>query len=209
MKLFSKLLLAGAIAGTVALAAQAQVPGVNSTLNAVFTLAYDQSTMKPTYSATRLITPASSATDVCILGGSATRSVRVRRIIFSGYTTGTAVTEPVAILKRSTLGTGGTQQLIDMVPHDTTNTLTNAANTATANAEAFTANPTVGTLVGALADVYVSFQATTGINSGYQFEFGRLGSPIVLRSAAQNVVVNLNGVTITGLISCTFEWTEE
>lgn len=209
-------LIAASVAALISagLVAQAQVPGVNSTLQAVFNLVYDNSTMKPTYSATRLVTPAASATDICVLGGSATKNIRLRRIIFSGHISGgnTAVTEPVAILKRSTLGgAGGTGAAITIVPYDTTNSLTPAvANSGTAFAEVYTANmTTLGTLVGALQDVYLPFAAATAVAIPYTFEFGELGSPVVLRGTAQNVAVNLNGITINGLISCTFEWTEE
>lgn len=40
-------------------------------------------------------------------------------------------------------------------------------------------------------------------------DFGKLGQPIVLRGVAQSVAINLSGITLTGTVSCTFEWTEE
>lgn len=207
----SFLLAAVAIAATSVLAVQAQVPGVNSTLNAVFNLVYDASTMKPTFSASQVFAPASLATDVCILTGSATKTIKVRRIIFGGQNIA-AVVDPVEILKRSALNTLGTNGFMQKLAYDTTNSLTGSGtNTATAIAEYYTANGVGGTLIGMLADIMVPFgNLTTGAFSNYTFEFGALGSPVVLRGAAQQVTVNLNGLSFTqGLISCTFEWTEE
>lgn len=189
---------------TAIVVSQAQVPGVNSTLNSVFTLAYDNSTMKPTYSAS--ITgsaPVASATDVCSLSGSATKTVKVRRILFSSVPT-TAVTEPVAVVKRSTAYTAGAGSAIPQVPYDSSN----AAGTV-GMAEIWTGNPTVGTLVGVLADIHLGFAVATGAVLPYTFEFGDLGQPIVLRGVAQQVAVNLSATTYSGTIGCTFEWTEE
>lgn len=201
------LLAAAAAVLTAALAAQAQVPGVNSTLNSVFTLAYDNSTMKPTYSATEAVfAPATLATDVCNLTGSATKNVRVRRILFNGLATA-VISDPVAIIKRSTANSGGTPLVPTPASYDS------ASAAATAVFTAYTANPTLGTQAGILADPYVTFGnlTTSGPPSGSTlFEFGRLGSPIVLRGVAESVSVNLNVATFTtAQLSCTFEWTEE
>lgn len=190
---------------TALLAAQAQVPGVNSTLSSVFTLAYDNSTMKPTYSATTILTPFGGATDVCSISGSATKTVKVRRIIFAGVASAVQ-TQPVAIIKRSTANTNGGGYSIAKVSYDSSN----AASTV-GTAEAWTTDPTLGTTVGTLADLYVQWaNATTGLGSVTTFTFGQLGQPIVLRGVAQSAAVNLGGVNYTSpTISCTFEWTEE
>lgn len=206
-------LLAAAFAALLAstLVMQAQVPGVNSTLSTIFTLAYDQSTMKPTYSASTIVVPAAAATDVCVLTGSATKNVRVRRVILAGLASA-AFNAPVIFIKRSTVPVGGTSTLTTKVPYDSTNSLTPAvANAATAVAEAFTANPTVGTPVGILAELWLGLgNLTTGIAIPINYSFGDLGSPVVLRGAAQTLSVNLNGATYTTpQLSCTFEWTEE
>jgi len=212
MKLRPALLIASAILLTGVLAGQAQVPGVNSSLQSVFNLVYDNSTMKPTYSSSTTTTMASSATDVCQLRGSATRTVKVRRIIVSAASTAVQ-SDPVAIIKRSTANSGGTVVTPAVVPYDSQFSLTGAAtNTGTAVAVGYIANPTVGTAVGVLADPYLTFSNyTTGVGGGpYPFIFGQLGSPVVLRGVAQSVAVNMSGQSIAGTtISCTFEWTEE
>lgn len=209
MKLRSVLLATAAAALTAAVAAQAQVPGVNSTLNAVFTLAYDNSTMKQTYSATiaGLAAP-NLGGDVCSLYGSATKNIRVRRVILAGFS-GALQTDPISIVKRSSIAIGGTLSTampFTAVPYDSSNAA------ATATTEAYTAVPTTpGTLVGVLADVYITLAgATTAVaqSQPYTFEFGRLGQPIVLRGVAEHIDVNdqlLAAITL----SCTFEWTEE
>ena len=209
MKLRTVLLSAAAAVFTAALAAQAQVPGINSALNAVFTLANENATMKPTYSTwnTFAITTG-SPTDVCMLSGSSTRQVRVRRVFLSMVAT-TAVTEPIAVVKRSTLsqGASGSTTVVG-VPYDST-----SAASAVAIADIYFSNPTVGTLVGVLADPLFSVgNLTTGgaqtLGSG--IIWGQLGQSIVLRSATEMVAINFNGIAYSGnIISCGFEWTEE
>ena len=203
MNFRSKLLIGVAAIFTIALAAQAQVPGINSTLNTVFTLAYDNSTMKPTYSATQTgITAVASQTDQCTLNGSASKVVKVRRIIFSNVPT-TAVTEPIAVVRRSTANTGAGTAL-PTIAYDS-----GSAATSVALAETWTAAPTVGTLTGVLADIVAPFAISTGANAPIVFTFGQLGSPAVLRGVAQSLSINLSATTFTGTVGCTFEWTEE
>lgn len=206
-------ILAAALASlvTAILVAQAQVPGVNSTLNSIFTLAYDQSTMKPTYSASNVFVPNTAAgtgttTDVCVLAGSATKTIKVRRILFNLVAT-TAITDPIAVLKRSTANSGGTSVSLTPVPFDAN------SSAATAVFTVYTANPTVGTLVGVIADPMFSVgNLTTGGAQAFpsQILFGQLGSPIVLRGVAQSVAVNFNNYQYAAnLASCTMEWTED
>jgi len=195
---------------TAVVVAQAQVPGVNSTLQAVFNLVYDASTMKPTYSAAGAVTPAAGATDICSLSGSATKNVRVRRIILTGQIS-TAANEPVSILKRSTANSGAGTALTK-VAYDSTNSLTNSTtNTSTVNkAEVWTGVVTQGTLVGELADIHAFFSTSTTQAQQTIFEFGQRGSPVVLRGIAQQISVSLDGQGGgTGTLLCTFEWTEE
>lgn len=209
-----KSLFAATIASllTACAVAMAQVPGVNSTLQSVFILTYDLSTMKPTFSAASpQITPASSTQDICSISGSATKNIRVRRIIVNATGAAASVTEPIAILKRSTAYTAGAGSAITQVPYDSTNSLTGAAQTTgtAAMVEAWTSNPTAGTLVGAISEQLFFIGSTTTAGHQITFTFGERGSAIILRGAAQNLAVNFAGNTISGTVSCTFEWTEE
>lgn len=193
-----------------ALAAQGQVPGVNSTLNSVFTLVYDASTSKPTYSATvASFVPSGATHDACTLQGSSTKTIRVRRAFVSGRL-GTAVADPVAIVRRNVAVTGLTGA-----------TLLTAASYATANpaatavAEYYTTAPTnltSGSLVSVIADIPVFFgNLTTTAPVPYIFNFGQLGSPVFLRGTSQTLSINFGGLTFGGsaLMDCTWEWTED
>lgn len=206
MNIRSTLLAASGAVFIAALAAQAQVPGVNSTLNSVFTLAYDNSTMKQTFSAQQTFTPAAAPTDVCSIQGSATKTIKVRRIIFAGTAGSAIVTEHVSIVKRSTANTLGAGLTMAQVPYDSSN----AAGTS-ALVEVWTGAPTLGTLVGVLTDLPIGFYNTsTGQVPATTFTFGQLGQPIVLRGVAQSVAVNMFGQGGgTGTLTCTIEWTEE
>lgn len=204
MRYRSILLAVAASLATALVVAQAQVPGVNSTLQSVFTLAYDNSTMKPTYSATGSYVPAAATTDTCSLTGSATKNVRIRRVIIAGV--GSAVqNQNVAVVKRSTANSGGTSTTPTVVPYDSSSAV------GTAVMRAYTANPTLGTTVGTVIEPLVKFgDLTTGPAETYEIKFGELGSPLILRGVAQVAAVNLAGVTITTpVVNCTFEWTEE
>lgn len=205
-----KTLLISAISALIAsvLVVGAQVPSINSTLNSVFTLTYDNSTMKPTYSATGTGPVATNSTDVCSLAGSASKTIKVRRIILSASATA-VVTDPVAILKRSTANAASSgASVMWQVPYDSSN----SAGTS-ALAEFHSVAPqTLGTLVGMIADPYITFSNyTTGISNGpARLYYGEFGSPIVLRGVTQLVAVNHNASAPAGaFLTCTFEWTEE
>lgn len=206
MKLRHYLLLGIAGLLTGALIAQAQVPGVNSSLNTVFTMAFDNSTMKPTYASSASFVPPASATDICTITGSATKIVKVRRIIVGGVADAVQ-THPVLVIKRSVANSAGTATTPTVVPYDS------AFPAGSAVVRAYTANPTLGAAVGTVATSMVSFgNLTTGAVSPptTEFRFGQLGSPGVLRGVAQVLAVNLGAVTYTTPVAtCTVEWTEE
>lgn len=201
-----KALLAASVASllTAGAIALAQTPGVNNNFPIMWNMVWEASTTKPTYSASANgITPVSSGQDICTLAGSSTKTIRVRRILFGGSAATTAVTEPVAILKRSTASTGAGTAMTK-VAYDSQSSAASASLV-----EVWTANPTAGTLVGALADIGVQFLGQGTYSPAYEFRFGTLGSAAVLRGTAQSLSVNVGGVTLTGTLSCTFEWTEE
>lgn len=162
---------------------------------------------KTTYSATAVnIAPASSATDVFTITGTASKTVRVLRIGISGVQT-TAGVVNVVLAKRSTADTSGTSAAVTAVPHDSGNAA------ATATVLSYTANPTTGTLVGNVraGQMLIPAPASVAPNIMTIYDFGNLtGQCIVLRGTAQVLAVNLNAVTVTGG-SMTYwcEWTEE
>lgn len=203
MKLRTLLIASFAALISASLAVFAQQPGVNNNFPIFWQMVWEASTTKPTYSATQAnITAVASQTDQCTLTGSATKTVRVRKIIFTNLPT-TAVTEPIAIVKRSTANTGAGTAL-PKASYDSQN-----ATTTVALAETWTAAPTVGTLAGTIADIIAPFAVSTGANTPVVFTFGANGeSALVLRGIAQSVSINLNATTFTGTVGCTFVWTE-
>jgi hypothetical protein len=157
-----------------------------------------------TYSAAFNVAPAASATDVAVIGGSASKTINVTKVIIGGTQT-TAGLVDVLLIKRSTADTGGTSAGATAVPYDSTDAA------ATATVLAYTANPTTGTTVGAVRRAFVPVDATTSIiNPTTVFDFGASGKPIKLRGTAQQLAVNLNGVTVTGgSLDISFEWYED
>lgn len=162
---------------------------------------------KYTYSATinALAVPA-LATDVFTITGSATKTIRVTRVVVSGSKT-TASPVLFVLLKR-TANTGGTSTTRTAVPHDSSDVAASAV------VRAYTANPTTGTLVGNIETVAVFIPTATLATyfRSYEWTFGgRPGAQaIVLRGINEVFSVNLNGVTVTGgSLNIQIEWTEE
>lgn len=204
------LLLGGFLAAATAVLALAQQPGVNSTLDSVFTIAYEKASTKPTYSASMAGMSAPTVpTDVCSLYGSSTKLVRVRKVIVS-LVGGALQTDPISIVKRSSISSGAfTNSAIPFraIAYDSGS----AASTATLDIYT-TSPPTLGTLVGVIVDVYATIAgATTAVAQPPRtvFDFGELGSSIFLRSASESISVNFQGLAGALTTSCTFEWTEE
>lgn len=145
------------------------------------------------------------ATDFFTLTGSATKTIRVTKIGFSGFATAAAQPD-VILLKRSTANSAGTSSTRTAIPHDSTSAA------ATAVVRAYTANPTTGTLVGQMR-VIQSFMTgtTTQPTVEYVWEFGEGPSQgIILRGTSEVLALNLDGVTVLGLsVDIYIEFTEE
>lgn len=178
-------------------------PGVNNNFAVVWNMVWEASTVKPTYSATANIAPAASQTYACQLAGSATKTIRVRRVLLQGNAAAVQ-SEVIAIGKFSTAFTGGGTRPTT-VPYDS------QSAAASAVMETWTASPTTGTLVGYLLDpIFTWNNVTTGVGAPLVVTFGQLGSSAVLRGVAQSLVVNMNSQPgSSNTLSCTFEWTEE
>jgi hypothetical protein len=151
---------------------------------------------------------ASGATDVTILNGSATKTVRVTRILFS-MTTTTAAVVPVIIIKRSTANAGGTTGIAAITPHDSNNAAATAGNLFYA-ANATTLGTTVGTMIRA-AKYFSEVATPTSPAEVLEWTFGQNGEqPPTLRGTAQGLAINLNGTTIAGAtMTCIITWTED
>lgn len=157
------------------------------------------------------LVPAAAATDFFCISGSATKTVIIHNILLSG-TAGTAITTPFVMLRRIALDTGGTAAVGIALPVAAKFDSTTAA--ATAVLTAYTANPTINdaspSLLSAPA-VYIPV-TTTGVGptpNAFGTDSDMYDQGLVLRGAAQQLCLNLNGVTITsGVLATSIEWTE-
>jgi hypothetical protein len=201
------LLLTAAFVATLGSISLAQFggPGVNSTFNGVWNFVWEPSTGKATYSATTTpFAAVASARTILTINGSATKTVRVRRVIISGTVPVTALTEPLYINKvSSATPSTGTSVVPTKTPLDS-----NSA-AATAVVENFTANPTDQTLVGEIMAPFLSLGVGTTVNRPLEIDFGKLGSAAILRSASEGLAINLAHVTTASTLTVSVEWTEE
>jgi hypothetical protein len=159
------------------------------------------------------IVPAASATDIACITGSATKVVRVQQVKVSG-TAGTLVTLPVLLNKHTIANTGGTAATTTALPVPVTMD-TGVATTASATATltAYTANPTVDASALQLDAQAASFNTTSALVTGYPAFFDyrerSFSSAPVLRGVAQQLCVNLGGISVSsGLLAVSFVWTE-
>lgn len=157
---------------------------------------------KQTFMASSTFTPAATPTDLVIIEGSATKTVRV--ISFVITTTNTAAgSQQFFLIKRSTADTTGTFVAATAVPFDSNN----SASTVNRVGH-FTANPgalgtAVGTIVTKRVASPVAVPATfAGIvsDAGVQLlDFSSntlLDQPITLRGVAQCLALNFNGAAL-------------
>ena len=168
------------------------------------TLIKDQTRHKRTYSLAFTVTPATAATDIFQLIGSATTTVSVNKINISGtQTTGGQTTMTIA--KRNTANTGGTSSSSTMVVHDSTDAAATSIGTI------YTTNPTPGASAGNLRIFSLPLGAATATtNNIVQLDFGERGKPVVLNGIAQTLAIALGGVTLAGgSINVWIEFTEE
>lgn len=143
-----------------------------------------------------------TATDIFTITGSASKTIRVVKVDISATQT-TAGEANVIFLTRSTANTGGTSTNLTEVPLDST-------QSCTATTLSYTANPTAGSLVGNIAAFKYFIPTTLVLGAILTYDFGKLGSAVVLRGTGQVFAVNLNSTTLAGSsFDISAEWTEE
>lgn len=150
---------------------------------------------------------AATPTDLLCIIGSATTTVYVRRIKYSGTATATTIGN-LLFIKRSALNTAGTSTVSTLTPFDSNDAA------ATAVVRGYTVNPTaLGASLGTIFSTKVVYSVNTGLVdfASSDYLFGSNGnSSMILRGATQQLCVNLNGATITGNnINITVEFEEE
>lgn len=196
-----KLLAAVAVAVAFASSAFAQTSVVQSSTNV-------NSGKNATYrAAAKSFTLAATPTNVCVLTGSATKTVYVKSVSVTGLKT-TAGLSQVLLRKQTVADTGGTPVAGTAVAMDST------SSAATAAVAHYTANPTVGTGTVFYSN-YMLFQAPAGTSdvNVHRIRFGEdadTGQYGVLRGVAQQIAVALDGATLTGgTFNCNWEWIEK
>lgn len=215
-----RILLALGLVGALLAPASAQVTtfgggcvaanGVNSVPRSGVSCPSDS--IAPTYAATSIgLVPASGATDVACLTGSATTVVRLQGVRVSG-TAGTLVSLPVVITKHASANTGGTLATSTALPVPYKYDTQNPAPTATT--AAWTVSPTIADSTPGILDAgIVTLNVTTaagGAPNNFTWFTRAYNEPPVLRGVAQQVCVNLNGVSVSsGLLAISFFWTEQ
>ena len=185
--------------------------GISSTGTQRVTLATDialppAAAASATYSASVVgLATALTATDIFTITGSATKTIRVSRIVVNGVQT-TAAQVNVLVIKRSTANSAGTSTASTAVPYDSANAA------ATATVLSYTANPTLGTAVGTVSArrAFIPGAATASDAQGLEIISGDVGQQMMtLRGIAQVIAVNLNATTVAGsAFNITVEWTE-
>lgn len=207
-----KLLLAAAFALAFASSANAQCVGAgNTNVNALPGMNCNSESIVPSFMAMGYgIAPAASATDVACITGSASRVTRVQGVRVSG-TAGTLVTLPILLNKHTVANTGGTAATTTALPVPVK--LDSASAAATATTTAYTANPTIDSTAAQIDAIVTSLNTTSALVNGTQAFFDFKARPFamapVLRGVAQQVCVNLGGISVSsGLLAISFYWTE-
>lgn len=165
---------------------------------------------RATYSTTFTVATAASLTDFFQIVGSTSKVIRVTEVSCSG--TATAIGSGIiygALYSTADTGSSG-RTTLTLVPHDS-----NSA-AATAVAYSWTANPTLGTLIGNVRSsniVLTPASSTTIPAARVIWSFGQNPGEqeIVLRDAAHGFSLNGNGVSLPSgaSVTCNVTWTEE
>ena len=150
------------------------------------------------------VTPATTPTDMVLISGSTTETIRIKSVTVSGLAT-TAGTMDVSLIKRTTANTGGTATNPTPAQFDSTD----AAPTATVSQ--YSVNPTaLGTGV-ALFTKKLNF-GLAGAAGSVTFDFAtRNDKALLLRGVAHGLAINFNGGAVPsgGTISYAIEFEED
>lgn len=176
---------------------------------------FSMNTQKATYSAVALaLPPAASATDIACIGGATGKLIKINKIQISG-TAGTLVSAPFTLVRRAAANTAGTPATTTANWANTISKLDTSSPTASAVPIAWSANPTITdtspTYVrSAIVTLPVTSAGVTITPAVWNFAEGFLSQPLTLRTAAEQMCINLNGVSVSsGLVHLVAQWTEE
>ncbi len=185
-----------------------QLSGLVPTASVMLPVMNGPSTLSTYRATTAFQTPVATPTDIVTIIGSASKTVKVQRVILHNTQT-TAGINKIFLIKHSTADTGSTVVNPTIVPLDSAN----AAATAVVN-QMTVANPTVGAVVGTVVTSMAQAPApgaTSGGGDVVLYDSKLTGQPICLRGVAQELALNFAGAAVpTGwTVSCDIEFTEE
>lgn len=152
------------------------------------------------------LAPAASATDFFTITGAANKIVQVRKLQCNGVSTANAAAI-VKLVKRSVANSAGTATTPTKVPFNSS-----WGVAASATVRAYTANPTVGAVIGDIAvGELVTGPAASATLANPSLVFDLTGQNIFLNSAAEVLALNGNGASFTSgaALNCSVEWTEQ
>jgi hypothetical protein len=144
------------------------------------------------------------AGDILVITGSATTTVRVKRITISGTAT-TAQVVGISVIRRSSLNSGGLASPLGAVPYDTLSNAPQAQVDVTLSSYS-----SFGTQVGSLMKSVEGFINTAG-ESPFIAEFtwgDDIAQCAILRGVNQCLCLNLASALTSASINCDIEWTE-
>jgi|SRR6476659_3815779 len=160
----------------------------------------------PAYSFGAAIAPGASPTDIVQLKGSATKIVRLRRVLIT-LSAGTAAGGQIyTLVRRSTAASGGTAVTDTPSKHDTTSAA------ATAVLTHYTAAPTAGTAVAVLRSTLLGVAATTAATeiANVVWDFTGGGELPKLASDSEFLCVTCSATLGTAqTLHCSIEWQED
>lgn len=162
----------------------------------------------PTFSAsfTGLAVPQTAAMDTLCLVGSATKTIKVQRVSFSGIKT-TLQSANVNLVKRSAASTGGSSTSATVVPLDSTD----AAGTAVLKGYTVASTPGAGAVIRSAAAGFGPGTAGPSAAVTWTFDISQIQQAIVLRGVAQQLCVNIPAALTTDgvALDADFTWTEQ
>lgn len=194
--------------------------GTNQTVPTITDAAGAQSVIgsldssSPHYRAAKnALTPVAATTMVLLIQGSATKTVRVKRIEFWGAATA-AGAMPIWVDKASDAGTIGSAVLTALTntKMDTGAAAATAVVSTVGTANYTTVPLTAGKIgAGRLMFTALTTAATSGEGKPYVLEFGKMSQAAVLRGTSEYITVNLAGGTVPsgGVVDCVVEWSED
>jgi len=150
-------------------------------------------------------TPVATPTDFWAIIGSATKTVRVLRVVIAGIATA-AISVDTFLIKRSTASTGGTPTPLTAPAYDSGDAA------ATAVVDTYAANPSpLGTSLGNAGAEPLNL-GVTGFAGKIVWDFTtRNNKGLVLRGVAQSLNLNWGGVAVPAgtKLGIAVEWSEE